>query len=415
MKSLGYFREDCRLCHSKDLYSFLDLGMHPHSDGFLTEKMLGEVEQFFPLAADLCTACGQVQINYVVDPMFLYANDEYLYDSSITQTGTDHFLSMASSIVDAFGMKPGSLAIDVGSNVGLLLSGFKKKGMTVLGVDPAPKPAKIANEQGIETMPVLFTAALAEEIVKTKGQASVITATNVFAHIDDLDDFMQAAGTLLTDEGILVIEAPYFADLLEKLEYDTIYHQHLSYLSIKPMALFCARFGMELFDVHRTSIHGGSIRLFIGRKGAHSVQPIVQELIQSEDAGRIHSKDRMDTFADDVLAHRQSLIRLLVNLKDEGKTIAAVSAPAKGNTLLNYCGLTRSLLQFVTEKNKMKVGLFTPGTHLPIVPDATLTEKMPDYALILAWNFSEEIMKNLAEYKQKGGKFIVPIPSPVIV
>jgi SAM-dependent methyltransferase len=415
MKPLGYFREDCRLCHSKNLYSFLDLGMHPHSDGFLTQKMLSEVEQFFPLQVDLCVDCGQVQINYVVDPMFLYANDEYLYDSSITQTGTEHFLSMASSIVDTFGIKPGSLAIDVGSNVGLLLSGFKQKGMTVLGVDPAPKPAKIANEQGIETLPVLFTAALAEEITKTKGKASVITATNVFAHIDDLDDFMQAVDTLLTPEGILVIEAPYFADLLEKLEYDTIYHQHLSYLSIKPMSLFCERFGMELFDVQRTSIHGGSIRLFIGRKGAHPVQPIIANLIQNEAAQAIHTEDRMDDFADDVLAHRQALIRMLVSLKDAGKTIAAVSAPAKGNTLLNYCGINRSLLQYVTEKNPMKVGLFTPGTHLPIVPDSTLTEQTPDFALILAWNFSEEIMKNLAAYQQKGGKFIVPIPFPSIV
>ena len=226
---------------------------------------------------------------------------------------------------------------------------------------------------------------------------------------------MQAVDTLLTPEGILVIEAPYFADLLEKLEYDTIYHQHLSYLSIKPMSLFCERFGMELFDVQRTSIHGGSIRMFIGRKGAHPVQPIIASLIQTEDAQAIHTEDRMDDFADDVLAHRQALIRMLVSLKDAGKTIAAVSAPAKGNTLLNYCGINRSLLQYVTEKNPMKVGLFTPGTHLPIVPDSTLTEQTPDFALILAWNFSEEIMKNLAAYQQKGGKFIVPIPFPSIV
>ena len=388
--------------------------MHPHSDGFLRAEVLLEPEPVFPLVLDACEDCGQVQINYVVDPAYLYGSD-YLYDSSVTETGKRHFLQMAEEIVDRFALPQGALVVDIGSNVGLLLSGFKGRGMKVLGVDPAPKPAAIAEANGIETKQELFSERVAQRIVEEKGKASVLTATNVFAHIDDLDDFMRAADTLLTPDGILVIEAPYWVDLLAKLEYDTVYHQHLSYLAISPLQRFFARFGMELFDVVRTSIHGGSIRIFVSRKGAHPCLPIVEDLVQTEQRNGIFSREHLDAFAGNVREHRIALTRLIMQLKDEGKRVVGLSAPAKGNTLLNYCGFNSFVLDFITEKNPMKVGLFTPGTRIPVVTDGELLSQQPDYALILAWNFGEEIMRNQSTFKERGGKFILPIPSPKIL
>lgn len=412
--SMGYFREDCRLCHSKKMETFLDFGMHPHSDGFVRKDQLDQPEPVFPLAANICTECGQVQINYIVKPDYLYGED-YLYDGAITATGRDHFLGMAKEIVEKYKIPAESLAVDIGSNVGLLLSGFREQGLRVQGVDPTPKMTAIAIENGIDTITECFSVDIARRIVEEKGKAAVVTGTNVIAHIDDLDDLMEGMDVLLEEKGIFVVEAPYFANLVEKLEYDTIYHQHLSYFSVHPMAQFAERFGMELFDVKQTNIHGGSIRMFIGRKGKYDVQPIVGELIESETESGLHSLERVQQFARDVYAHRRGLVKMLSSLRDQGKKIAGIGAPAKGSTLLNFCGINRSILDFVTEKNELKVGRYTPGHHIPILSDAALLERKPDYALILPWNFAPEIMKNLQAYKEQGGKFIIPIPKPEIV
>ncbi len=410
----GHFRQDCRLCHSTALDIFLDFGMHPHSDGFVPADRLLEPEPYFPLAMQFCTECGQVQIHYIVDPLYLYGQD-YLYDSTITDTGRKHFLGMAETIVTEHRIPKGSLTVDIGSNVGLLLSGFREQGMNVQGVDPTPRMTEVAIANGLSTIQECFSATVASNIVAEKGKAMVITGTNVVAHIDDLDDFMTGVDTLLAENGILVIEAPYLGELIDKLEYDTVYHQHLSYFSVSPLARFFKRFGMELFDVKKTTIHGGSIRLFVARKGMKTVQPIVDEMIRQESANGLLTAARMHRFADDVRAHRLALITLLVELKNKGKRLAGIGAPAKGSTLLNFCGINSSLLDFVTEKNTLKVGRYTPGTHIPILEDLELLKTKPDYALILAWNFAPEIMANLHAYKEQGGKFIIPIPSPHIV
>lgn len=410
----GYFRDDCRLCHSRELVTFLDLGMQPHSDGFLPAEMLTAKEMFYPLAVNVCSTCGQVQINYIVKPSLLYGSD-YLYDSTITATGRDHFLSMAKDIVETFQIPKESLAVDIGSNVGLLLSGFREQGMRVQGVDPTPKMTAIAIAKGIDTIVECFSPDVAKRIVTTKGRAHVITGTNVVAHIDDLDAFMEGVDTLLDDRGILVIEAPYLADMVEHIEYDTIYHQHLSYFAITPLQRFFQRFGMEIFNVRRTSIHGGSIRLFVARAGAYPLQSSVGDLVTKEEKDRLLTSKRMMSFADDVAKHRQSLVRLLVDLRDAGKTIAGIGAPAKGSTLLNFCGINSSILTCTTEKNILKVGRFVPGVRIPILSDAHLLALQPDYALVLPWNFAPEIMRNLSTFKERGGKFIVPIPTPTIV
>ena len=305
--------------------------------------------------------------------------------------------------------------VDVGSNVGVLLEEFKTKGMRVRGVDPAQGIAAKAVERGIDTLCDFFGMAAAKEIVRANGRASVITGTNVFAHVDDLAAFMGAVDALLTDRGVLIIEAPYFANLVANNEYDTIYHEHLSYLSVRPLERFFPRFGMEVFDIQQVEIHGGSFRVFVGRQGQRPVSADVARLVAQEQETRLHERDTLAAFAAAVEQNRRDLLWLLHRLKNEGKTIVGVSAPAKGMTLLNYCRIGKEVLDFVTEKAALKIGRFTPGTHIPVVPDEELLKRQPDYALLLAWNFADEIMRNLDEYRQKGGRFIIPVPTPRIV
>jgi len=405
---------NCRTCGSSQLYEFLDLGFTPPADRFLREDQLLEPEVHYPLAVLMCEQCGLAQLNHVVSPELLYQQD-YPYEASITRTGREHWAEFAQSTKEQFNLGADDLVIDVGSNVGVLLEAFKNAGTRVLGVEPAGNIAAIARKHGIETLNDFFGSDVARRIVEEKGRASVITATNVFAHVDDLTSFMKAVDLLLTPNGVLIIEAPYFTNLLDQLEYDTIYHEHLSYLSVKPLVAFFARVGMEIFKIEQRDIHGGSFRVHVTRSGKRPVSAEIGELLQLEQDRGVHARDRLEQFARAVEQNRNDLNWLLYSLKREGKRIACASAPAKGMTLLNYCRLGRETIDFVTEKSTLKIGKFTPGTHIPVVSDAELIERRPDYALLLAWNFAEEIMNNLAEYRAKGGKFIIPIPVPRIV
>ena len=404
----------CRLCKGKRLERFLDLGSTPPSDAFLRKEDLAKPEPRYPLDVYLCLDCGQAQLGYVVPPEILYRRD-YPYESSTTRTGREHFFHLAKTVSERFGLGKDSLAIDIGSNVGVLLSGFKAQGTRVLGVDPATDMAAIANKNGIPTIPEFFNGELAKKIAKEHGKADAITATNVFAHINNLDDVMEGIRALLSEKGVFVIEAPHFLDLVLKTEYDTIYHEHLSYLSVKPIQAFFARFGFELFDVEKHPIHGGTARYFATRKGSHPVSPAVATIISAETKEGIHSVDRLKKFAGAVNEQKRLLVELLTRLKKEGKRVVGVSAPAKGNTLLNYCGITPDLLEYISEKAEIKVGLYTPGTHIPIYDDAKFLADQPDYAMILAWNFADEIMANLKVFKESGRHFIVHIPKPIIV
>ena len=407
-------KKNCRMCKSQKLKVFLDLGFHAVSDGFLTKEQLDEAESMFPLRTCICTNCGLVQLDYVVPPDKLY-RENYPYLSSITKTGQEHFHGMAASICKKFDIPKGSLAIDIGSNIGVLLEGFKKCGINVLGIDPASNVAEMANKRGIETWPEYFDSKITKKVLAKKGKAAVITGTNVFAHIDDLDDCMHAVQELLAKKGIFVFELPYLVDLLENLEYDTIYHEHLSYMSIKPLVSFFARFNMEVFDVERTTIHGGSIRVFVAGHGSYKRQKMVDELVALEKEKKCYDLERLARFSEDVAKPKEELIDLLRKLKKQGKRIVGLSAPAKGNTLLQYCKLGTDYLDYVTEKSETKIGLFTPGTHIPVVRDEEMLKDAPDYALLLAWNFAPEIIKNLERYAKKGGKFIIPIPKPRVV
>jgi len=407
-------KTNCRMCKSSNIQKFLDLGFSALPDNFLTFEQLEESETFFPLTVHTCLDCGLCQLGYVVPPELMF-NKDYPYDSSTTKTGRDHFTKMGVDICNRFSLQQNSLIIDVGSNVGVLLDAFKSKEMRVLGIEPSSKLANIAIKKGIDSIIEFFSKKLVEKILNEYGKVSVITGTNVFAHIDDLDDFMITADSLLVEDGIIVIEAPYLLYLLENLEYDTIYHEHLSYLSVKPMAEFCKKFGFEIFDIEEQSIHGGTLRYFISRKNKRNITKNVSNFLEIEDKKEIYSEKRLNDFANSVKNHRKALMELLNGLKKDGKKIVAISAPAKGNTLLNYCKIDSEMLDYVTERNPLKIGKFTPGMHIPVYSDEKLLEDQPDYALILAWNFSDEIIKNNSEYQKNGGKFIIPTPEPRIV
>jgi len=402
------------MCKSDQLQKFLDLDFTALSDNFLKEEHLEEPEIFFPLTVYSCLNCGLCQLGHIVPPELMF-NENYPYDSSTTKTGTNHFTNMGISICKRFNLKSDSLIIDVGSNVGVLLNGFKSQGMKVLGIEPSSNIAKIAIDNKIDTIIDFFSKKLIKKIIEQYGNASVITGTNVFAHIDDLDDFMNTCDSLLLDDGLIIIEAPYLLNLIENLEYDTIYHEHLSYISVKPMIEFCKQFNFELFDIEEHKIHGGTLRYFIGRKNKQKISKNISKFMKLESDKQLYSEQKLKFFSDSVKNHRNSLQQLLHDLKKNGKKIVAISAPAKGNTLLNYCKFGPELLDYVTERNPLKIGKFTPGMHIPVFSDGELLKKQPDYALILAWNFADEIIKNNSEYQRKGGKFIIPIPKPVII
>jgi len=404
------------MCASERLALFLDLGEMPPADQFLHKHQLSEHRDAYPLQVAVCEECGLIQLNYVVPPEILYC-DDYPYESSTTTAGRRHWGEFARTTTRLLGLTKDDLVVDIGSNVGVLLQMFKEQGTKVLGVDPAANIAEIANKNGIETVAAFFNSESAKKVVASKGQASVITGTNVFAHVGDLHDLMQAVSILLAERGTFIIEAPYFLELLHSLEYDTIYHEHLSYLSVKPLVRFFKQFGMEIFDVQLRDIHGGSIRLFMRRIGVSSspVAPIVEQMLANEEREKIYELDTLRKFAQGVANNRLALRAMLTGLKQSGSKIVAVSAPAKGMTLLNYCGLGSDFLDFVTEKSRLKIGRYTPGVNIEVVPDDMLLTHQPDYALLLAWNFAEEIMNNLKEFSDRGGKFIIPIPTPRIV
>jgi SAM-dependent methyltransferase len=397
------------------LHKFLDLGFTPPADQFKRKDQLAEPEIYYPLEVCVCEDCNFIQLNHVVSPEVLYRND-YPYESSITKTGHIHWGNFAKSVVDRLQLDKNDLVVDIGSNVGVLLEAFKNQGVRIQGVDPAANIVMIAKERGIDTICDFFNDETVNNILDIKGRASVVTGTNVFAHIDDLNIFIENISRLIKDDtGVFIFEAPYFVNLINKLEYDTIYHEHLSYLSVKPLVPFFEKYNMEIFFIEETDIHGGSFRVYVGRKSQHDVSDIVRDMIKKEEEMNLYSPEVLNKFAENVRKNRDELIWLLNSIKHEGKSIVGVSAPAKGMTLLNYCKIGNNILDVVTEKSTLKIGRYTPGTHIPLVPDSYLLEKQPDYALLLAWNFADEIISNLSEYRKRGGKFIIPIPMPKII
>lgn len=404
----------CRFCLGKRLKLVFDLGWQPAANAFLSKKELNSKEHSFPLKVNFCSDCGILQLTHVVLPDYLFRN--YVYVSSTSPVFVKHFENYAKEVYENFNLNKDSLVVDIGSNDGILLRPFKKLGVRVLGIDPARKIAEEASKNGLETLPEYFDQKLADYIIKKYSFADAVCANNVFAHVPFIDELVLAIRRLLKPEGILVIEAPYLVDFIQKNLFDTIYHEHVSYLSVKPLVTLFRRFEMSVFDVKKTDSHGGSIRIFVKKnESLRRIEKTVQEFIKKEEILGLRREQTFKNFAKKIYVNKVKLKKLLKDLKSSGKTIIGYGAPAKGNTLLNYFKIGPKILDYIVDDSKYKQGLFTPGMHIPVVELSKIQEVRPDYILILAWNFAQPIMEKLQGYEKYGGKFIIPVPNPAII
>lgn len=405
---------NCRFCDKKDIFKFLELGTMALANSFLTEKELTSAEEpQYPLDVYFCEQCGLVQIGYAVPPDTLFKN--YIYFSATSDLVHRHADYLARSFQKRFALKGNSQVVEIASNDGTVLQYFKKTGVKTLGIEPAVNIARVANEAGIDTLNVFFNSGTALIIKNKYGSADIILGRHVFAHVPDIHDFVKGLKNLLAPHGAVAIEAPYLIDFVEKTEFDTVYHEHYSYLSVRAMSYLFDLYDMEVFDAERVAIHGGSIIYFIGHKGAHQVTGTVTDLIRAERDKKLDRQETYVAFAKRTAAIKTNLLKLLKDLKGAGKRIAAYGAPAKGNTLLNYCGITTDLVEYTVDKSPYKQNLYTPGARLPVHHPDKLAKDHPDYVLLLAWNFAEEIFEQQEVYRKKGGKFIVPIPDVRVV
>ena len=404
-------RESCRACGSTDLERVLELGDQPLANALLNDVVDFDREAFFPLDLVFCRGCSLVQILDVVDPEVLFGH--YLYVTGTSETMSAHNERYAASVVARMGLGAGHLVAEIASNDGSLLSCFRAQGVRVLGIEPARNIAEMARQRGIETVDRFFDRRAGAEIASTHGPASAIIGNNVFAHVDDPVGFLRGCGDMLTDEGLVFIECPYTLDMLERGEYDTIYHEHLSYFSVTSLARVAESAGMSVESVERVPVHGGSIRTAFRKGGAHAVQPLAMMAMERNEG--LTSLDRWKKFGEGASQNRTDLLRLLSGLRANGARLAAYGAPAKGNTLLNYCGIGTDIIPWTVDRNPLKVGLYTPGMHIPVLPVETVMERRPDYLLVLPWNFADEIMRQQRAYADAGGRFILPIPTPRIV
>lgn len=412
--AVHHLRRDCRACGHASLVPFLDLGQQPLANSFLHDESEAAGEPRFPLVVYFCAECFLVQLADVIDPEILFRN--YLYVTGTSDTISEHNQRYAAAVVEHLRLGPESRVTEVASNDGSLLKRFKALGVQTLGVEPAQNIAARAQADGIETLPVFFGAESAERILQSHGPSQAVIGNNVLAHVDDTLGFLRGARRLLAPGGRVIVEVPYLGVLLDKLEYDTVYHEHLCYFSISALARLCENAGLRLERVDDMPVHGGTIRVYAADAAELAEHaPAVEARLEAEARAGLTSPERYRALALAVAEQRRELLALLAELRAQGKSVAGYGAPAKGNTLLNYCGITRKDLPYVVDKSPLKVGLLTPGSHVPVLPVSALLERQPDYLLILAWNFADEIMAQQREYQARGGKFIVPIPRPRVV
>jgi hypothetical protein len=404
----------CRACGGSELHPVLDLGATPLANALLTEADLDKPEARYPLVLVFCPACTLVQITETVPPEILFR--EYVYFSSFSDTMVRHAATIAGRLMTEKGLGPDSLVVEVASNDGYLLQHYHNQGVPVLGVEPATNIAKVAEAKGILTRCDFFGQDLAVLLTAEGYRADVIHANNVLAHVADLPGFVAGLTTLLHDDGLAVLEFPYVKDMLDHVEFDTIYHEHLCYFSLTALDRLFTEMGLRLVDVERLPIHGGSLRLFATpADGPVATAPSVQALLDEERAWGVDTAGAYEDFGRRVTALGEALKETLGEWKAKGKRLAAYGASAKGSTLLNVFGIGREHLDYVVDRSTVKQGLYTPGTRLPIRSPDVLIEDRPDAVLMLTWNFADEILAQQAAYRRAGGTFIVPVPDVRVV
>jgi SAM-dependent methyltransferase len=402
----------CRSCGSTELSIFLSLGNLPLSDGFLEARQLVDNEPRYPLDVAFCATCSLVQILETVPPEELFGAD-YPYFSSFTDTLLRHSEANVKERVAERKLGSGSLVVELASNDGYLLQYYKADGVPVLGIDPAPGPVAAARAKGIDTLQAFFGLEFAKKLAAEGRRADVIHANNVLAHVADTNGFVAGIATLLKDDGVAVIECPYVKDLIEHGEFDTIYHEHLCYFSVTALRALFSRHGLYITRVVPLTIHGGSLRVFVEKQ--NRPEQSVHEYIESEQRLGLDRLDYYADFSNRVNQIRTELNELLQGLKERKARIVGYGAAAKGTIMLNYVGIGQETLDFVADRNTHKQGRYIPGVRLPISSPERVLAEQPDYVLILPWNFKDEIMAQQAEYRRRGGKFIVPVPRPTII
>ena len=401
----------CRSCGNTDLQQILSLGRTPLANALLNAEQISADEETFPLDLVFCPQCTLVQITETVSPEKLFR--EYFYLSSFSDTMLRHAADLAAQMIEAQGLGAESRVIEIASNDGYLLRHYKSAGVRVVGIEPAVNIARVAEEEhGIPTIAEFFTEPLARQLRISDFNADVVHAHNVLAHVGDLNDFVFGLGILLRIDGVAVIEVPYVKDMIDACEFDTIYHEHLSYFSLTALDELFRRNLLDIWRVERLPIHGGTLRLYASYK--RDPEDSVLQLL-AEESGWVRDTGFYTEFGNKVEGLRRELVELLRSLKQQGKRIAVYGASAKGSTLLNYCGIGKETLDYVVDRSTVKQGLYTPGTHLQIHPPEKLLSDMPDYVLLLTWNFADEILEQQTRYRQQGGRFIIPIPSVKVV
>jgi len=405
---------ECKFCKNTSIIKVIDLGLQPIANNLITNEQLSQKEPYYPLEAFFCTNCNLLQLLHNISPDEMFK--QYFYITSQTKTFHDHFIEYAETVAAKMNLKKDSLVVEIGSNVGTLLKKFQSFGVQTLGVDPATNIVKLAQANDVKTICDYFTEEVATKILREKGKTAVIICNNTFSQVYDWDELMRAVNILLDEYGIFVIEVPYLVDLLANTEFDTIYHEHHGYFAIKPFTIFVKRFGMEVFDVERKSVHGGSIRIFVRKhlssnpKAAESVN----ELLKLEQRLKLDKPDTYKEFNSKIQVIKKKLIDLLSTIKEQKKRIVGYGAPAKATVLTNYCGIGSNILDYTVDKNQLKQDKYIPGSRILIASEEKFHEDNPDYALVFAWNFFIEIFEKEKEFLRKGGKFIVPIPEPKI-
>jgi len=405
-------RTCCRICGSTKLDKFLSLGPSPLANNFLRVDQLNKKELHYPLDVYFCNKCHLVQLLDIVPPEVMFK--DYAYITSASKPMELHFAGLAKDVVNNFKVSKDSLVVDIGSNDGTLLQYFSKMGLRILGIEPASNIAQIARKRGVTTINKFFSKDCAIKIYKKYGFADIILATNVFAHLDNLENILYGIDYLLSKDGVFVIEVPYLINLLDNIEFDTIYHEHLSYFSIYPLIYLFQKFGMKIVDIKQIPIHGGSIRIFVKRLTKKQSQN-VSKFLSTEQNAEIDSLKIYTKFAKKVALVKERLVKLLKTLKNEKIRITGYGATAKGNTLLNYCKIGPDILDYISDTTPYKQGRYTPGMHIPIFPEEKFHREPPNYVLLLAWNYADEILQKEQKYRQKGVKFILPLPVPKIL
>jgi hypothetical protein len=400
----------CRFCGALLELSVADLGMSPLSNAYLTAEQLNQMEPFYPLHAWVCGSCFLVQLEQFETPEHIFA--DYAYFSSYSDSWLRHAAAYTDSMVARFGYDSTSHVVEIASNDGYLLQNFVRLGIPVLGIEPAVNIARVAEEKGVPTLVRFFGTETANELVAAGKRADLLLGNNVLAHVPNLNDFVRGMSILLSDAGVITMEFPHLLRLIADNQFDTIYHEHFSYFSFLTVERVFASHDVTLFDVEEIPTHGGSLRIF-GRHAADNGKPTSSRVPKLRRAELDAGLDRVETysaFADRIKATRWALLRFLIGARESGKRVVGYGAPAKGNTLLNYCGVRSDLLEYTVDRSPHKQGLFLPGTHIPIVHPDRIAQTQPDFVLILPWNLKDEIVEQMAHVRSWGGEFVVPIP-----